>query len=59
MKNTCLYPFYEYLFKGWIQSGQELSEYEKILVILKAFSSSMPILLNYAEGTDNYSGGGF
>lgn len=180
MKNTCLFPFYEYIFKEWIQSGRELPEYEEIfhklsfhhnmkfteeadkrkleiwnstrelmridsedarqkklyelrqkeescslcircahceqtyweeldkalfhnqadltarsplilpeyiknvleqkdkpvdiyldryrrrhfaeqncLVILKAFSSSMPILLNYAEGTENYSGGGF
>ena len=29
------------------------------LLMLKAFSSSMPILLNYADGDGRYSGGGF
>lgn len=32
---------------------------QNCLLILKAFSSSTPILLNYAKGTDTYSGGGF
>lgn len=32
---------------------------QNCLIMLKAFSSSMPILLNYAEGSENYSGGGF
>lgn len=32
---------------------------QNCLIILKAFSSSMPILLNYAKGNENYSGGGF
>ena len=32
---------------------------ENCLLILKAFSSSTPILLNYADGARRYSGGGF
>lgn len=31
LKRTCLYPFYEYIIKEWIQHGVELKEYKDIV----------------------------
>lgn len=28
MRNTCLFPFYEYIFKYWIQPGKEIPVYD-------------------------------
>ena len=28
MKNTCLFPFYDYIFKYWIQPAKKLPEYD-------------------------------
>lgn len=30
MKNTCLFPFYEYIFKQWIGNENKLPEYDEI-----------------------------
>lgn len=38
---------------------RRISQTGNILVMLKGFSSSTPILLNYAQNTNFYSGGGF
>ena len=35
MKNTCLYPFYEYIIKNWIGCKKELPKYDDIVRIRK------------------------
>lgn len=44
VKDTCLFSFFEYIFKEWIQNSRQLPEYDDVFGKLSAYSSQGEVI---------------